>query len=153
MPIKIAVIGAGSVSFSRRLIQDILTVPELADSELALTDINQQYLDLVAQLVRRDVEANGLPTQVCSTLDRREAVDGADYVINVTRIGGLEAFEHRHRHPAEVRRRPVRRRHALRRRHHVRPAQHPAASSTSARTSARSPRPTACSSTTPTPTP
>jgi alpha-galactosidase len=92
MPIKIAVIGAGSVTFSRRLIQDILTVPELADSELALMDINQQYLDLVAQLVRRDVQANGLPTQVFSTLNRREAVAGANYVINATRIGGLEAF-------------------------------------------------------------
>ena len=92
MPIKVAVIGAGSVTFSRRLIQDILSVPELADAELALMDINQQYLDLVALLVLRDIEANHLPTRVHSTLDRRAAISGADYVINATRIGGLEAF-------------------------------------------------------------
>jgi alpha-galactosidase len=92
MPIKVAFIGAGSVTFSRRLIQDILSVPELADAELALMDINQEYLDLVALLVRRDVEANHLPAKVNSTLNRRVAISGADYVINATRIGGLEAF-------------------------------------------------------------
>ena len=71
MPIRVAVIGAGSVGFSRKLIQDILSVPELADAELALMDINQQNLDLVALLVQRDVEANKLPAKVSSTTDRR----------------------------------------------------------------------------------
>ncbi|MGQ9681050.1 MAG: alpha-glucosidase/alpha-galactosidase [Anaerolineae bacterium] len=93
MSIKIAIIGAGSVTFARRLIQDVLSVPELAGSELALMDINEQYLDLVAQLVRRDIQANQLPARVLATTDRRRAVAEADYVVNTTRIGGLEAFQ------------------------------------------------------------
>ncbi len=92
MGIRIAIIGAGSVTFARRLIQDVLSVPELADTTLALMDINPQYLELVARLVERDIKANKLPTQVIATTDRREAVEGADYVVNTTRIGGLEAF-------------------------------------------------------------
>ena len=93
MAIKIAIIGAGSVTFARRLVQDVLSVPELADTTLALMDINPQYLDLVAHLVRRDIEANKLPARVMATTDRRAAVAEADYVVNTTRIGGLEAFQ------------------------------------------------------------
>ena len=40
MPIKIAMIGAGSIGFTRRLMRDVLTVPELADTTFALTDIS-----------------------------------------------------------------------------------------------------------------
>src|SRR2546421_6209937 len=93
MPIKIAMIGAGSIGFTRRLMRDILAVPELADSTFAFTDISQRNLDMVAQLCRRDIEANRLPAKIESTLSRRAAIDGADYVICVIRQGGLEAFQ------------------------------------------------------------
>lgn len=93
MAIKVAIIGAGSVGFTRKLVQDMLSVPELADMELALMDINEQYLELVANLIARDIKANNLPTRLTSTLDRRAAIADAKYIINTTRIGGLEAFE------------------------------------------------------------
>ena len=92
MPIKIAIIGAGSLGFTRRLVRDILAVPELADVELAFTDINRKYLSMPERLCRRDIEASGLPARVTATLRRREAVEGARYVINCVRVGGLEAF-------------------------------------------------------------
>ncbi len=92
MAVKITIIGAGSVTFARRLVQDVLSVPELADSTIALLDINREYLDLVSQLVERDVRANNLPARVLATTGRRAALEGADYVVNTTRIGGLEAF-------------------------------------------------------------
>ena len=41
MPIKVAMIGAGSVGFTRGLMKDILGVPELADTEFAFTDLFQ----------------------------------------------------------------------------------------------------------------
>ena len=41
MPIKIAMIGAGSVGFTRALTKDILAVPELVDTEFAFTDISK----------------------------------------------------------------------------------------------------------------
>ena len=93
MPIKVAVIGAGSIGFTRRLMKDILSVPELQDTAFAFHDLNKRNLDMIAQLAQRDIQANKLPAVLTSTLDRREALSGADYILNVTRIGGLEAFQ------------------------------------------------------------
>lgn len=93
MPIKIAVIGAGSVGFTRSMTRDILTVPELQDTQFAYHDVNPQNLDMLTQLVRRDIESAGLPAKIHSTLDRREAVDGANYVLSFVRVGGLDAFQ------------------------------------------------------------
>ncbi len=93
MPIQIAVIGAGSVGFTRTLVRDILAVPELRDARFSFTDINAHNLEMVESLVRRDVEAAGLPATIDSTTDRREAFAGADYVLCFVRVGGLEAFE------------------------------------------------------------
>ena len=123
---KVAVIGAGSVGFTRKLVRDLLKVPELQDTEFALHDINAENLGMVTQILERDVAANRLPARVTSTLDRRTALEGARYVICCVRIGGLDAFAQRYRGAAPLRRRPVRRRHDLRRRHHVRPAHDPA---------------------------
>lgn len=92
MPFKIAIIGAGSVGFTKKLISDLLKVPEFEDVEFALTDINGHNLDMIAQIIRRIVEVNGLKTRVSATTDRRRALEGARYVMNVVRIGGLEAF-------------------------------------------------------------
>jgi alpha-galactosidase/6-phospho-beta-glucosidase family protein len=92
MPIKIAMIGAGSVGFTRRLMYDILSVPELADTHFSLMDISQRNLDMIYQLSDRDVRANKQPARVEATLDRRAAIADADYVISTIRQGGLEAF-------------------------------------------------------------
>jgi alpha-galactosidase len=93
MSVKIAMIGAGSIGFTRRLMQDILAVPELTDTTFALMDISERNLEMVTQLCQRDVAANGLPAQVTSTLDQREAIADSDYVICMIRQGGLEAFQ------------------------------------------------------------
>ena len=93
MPLKIAMIGAGSVGFTRRLMTDLLTVPEFADTHFALMDISQRNLGMVAQLCQRDIAANNLPATVTSTLDQREAIAEADYVICMIRQGGLDAFQ------------------------------------------------------------
>lgn len=92
MSLKIAMIGAGSIGFTRRLMGDILTVPELADTHFAFHDINAHNLDMVKQLAERDIRGNNLPATISTTTDRREAVADADYVICTVRIGGLEAF-------------------------------------------------------------
>ena len=95
MPIKIAMIGAGSIDlYARRLFRDILAVPELRDAHFAFTDISKSNLDMVVQLCQKDIAQNKLPARITSTTDRRRAVAGADYVINCTRIGGVEAFAH-----------------------------------------------------------
>lgn len=93
MPLRIAMIGAGSIGFTRRLMADLLTVPEFADTVFAFTDINEKNLDMVAQLALRDIEGNSLPARIETTTDRRRAIADADYVICTIRQGGLEAFQ------------------------------------------------------------
>ena len=61
MGIKIAMIGAGSIGFTRRLVRDILAVPELQDTTFAFMDISERNLNMVAQLCQRDIECNQLP--------------------------------------------------------------------------------------------
>ncbi len=93
MAIKVTMIGAGSIGFTRKLVQDILTVPELEDTVFAFTDISKKNLDMVHRLTLRDIAANNRPAKVIATTDRRKALDGADYVFSVVRVGGLEAFK------------------------------------------------------------
>ncbi|MEX0885122.1 MAG: alpha-galactosidase [Phycisphaeraceae bacterium] len=92
MAIKIAVIGAGSVGFTRKLMRDVLKVDELQDTHFAFHDISARNLGMVEQICRRDIEANNLPARLTHHMERHPAVEGARYVINCTRIGGLEAF-------------------------------------------------------------
>ena len=95
MGCAIAFIGAGSIGFTRKLVADLMTVPGLADIELRLMDVDRQNLQRVSGLVTRDLAANGRDrVTVRETLDQREAVTGASYVLSVARIGGLEAFRH-----------------------------------------------------------
>jgi len=93
MSFKLCVIGAGSVGFTRRLFSDLMIVPEFHDIEVAFTDINAENLRMVYKLCQRDLEANGVNIKSHTTLDRREALTGARYIINCVRIGMLEGFE------------------------------------------------------------
>ncbi len=92
MSFRIAFIGAGSIEFTRKLVADLLTVPEFDRVELAFTDINARNLEMVAELCRRDIAHNRRGARILATTDRREALRGARYVFCVVRVGGLEAF-------------------------------------------------------------
>ncbi len=94
MSFKIAFIGAGSVGFTRTLTRDLWKVPEFAGSkiEIALHDISKANLAMIQQILLKDAKANKLPCKITATTQRRRALEGARYVINCTRIGGLEAF-------------------------------------------------------------
>jgi alpha-galactosidase len=94
MPVKIAFIGAGSLGFTRRLVHDLLCVPELQDSHFALMDISAKNLAMTAGLIERDIKHNGFPAKVSRTTRRREALEGADFIFCIFRHGGLEAFKH-----------------------------------------------------------
>ena len=91
---KVAIVGAGSVGFTRKLVRDLLKVPELQDCEIALHDISAANLDMVAQIIGRDIAENRLPTRLTTHAERRPAIAAANYVVSCVRIGGLPAFAH-----------------------------------------------------------
>jgi alpha-galactosidase len=92
MTFKLTIIGAGSIGFTKKLISDMLKVPEFENIEIALTDINQHNLDMGRQIIEKLISVSGLKTKVTATTDRKRALEGAKYVMNCVRIGGLEAF-------------------------------------------------------------
>ena len=91
---KIAMIGAGSIVFCKTLLNDIFATDSLKGSTISLMSRTQPKLDRMAAFATRVVEENGLPAKVSATLDRREALEGADYVVVMIQVGGVEAFKH-----------------------------------------------------------
>ncbi|EGL14054.1 MULTISPECIES: 6-phospho-beta-glucosidase [unclassified Paenibacillus] len=91
--LKIVVIGGGS-SYTPEIVEGfILNYDKLPIREIWLVDIPQGEwkLNIVGSLAKRMVEKSGLPIQVHLTLDRREALPGADFVSTQMRVGMLEA--------------------------------------------------------------
>jgi len=91
---KIAMIGAGSIVFCKTLMMDIMATEALADSEFVLMSRTMPKLDRMKAFAERVIKENGLSARVRTTLDRRDALDGADYVIVMLQIGGVEGFGH-----------------------------------------------------------
>jgi alpha-galactosidase len=88
---RVAFIGAGSVVFTKSLLGDMLRLPALREIEIALHDIDPERLaaaEAMAQWVARELGA--APT-ITTHDDRRSAIDGADFVLNMVQIGGHEA--------------------------------------------------------------
>ena len=80
---KVTLIGAGSTVFARTLISDLVAFPELADGlTVALMDIDAARL----RATERMTAASGVDVE--ATLDRRAALDGADYVFTMFQVGG-----------------------------------------------------------------
>lgn len=88
---RICFIGAGSVEFTRDLVTDILRFPELAAAELVLHDVDDERLRTAAGAARSVARQLAARPSITATADRREALAGADFVINTVQIGGLAA--------------------------------------------------------------
>jgi len=81
------------VVFTRNLTRDILTFPELQDSEIVLMDIDGERLSRALKLVSRMAETAKSPVRVIATTDCRQALDGADYVVVTIQVGGNDQWE------------------------------------------------------------
>lgn len=88
---KITIIGAGSVEFTRGLLADLAGFPELADGTIALHDINADRLDTATRIAHGVNRQAGSRFVLESELERRPALEGADFVVNEIQVGGLEA--------------------------------------------------------------
>lgn len=91
---RITFIGAGSLGFTRGLVRDILTFPLLRDAELVLMDIDAERLDFAYRAVSRIVELGKYPAKVTATMDRAEALKGADAVLVTILASPLEIWRH-----------------------------------------------------------
>ena len=91
---KITFIGAGSLEFTSNLVRDILTFPLLHDAHLVLMDINPERLEFAKQSVKKLIEAGKHPATVTATLDRVEALKGADVVLTTILAGSLDVWRH-----------------------------------------------------------
>lgn len=91
--LKLAVIGGGS-SYTPELIEGIIQHhQEFPVREVYLVDIEDgaEKLTIVSDLARRMVAKAGVPITVKETLDRRDAIRGADFVVTQIRVGRLPA--------------------------------------------------------------
>jgi alpha-galactosidase len=84
---KIAFIGAGS-HFGGTLARDILSLPELRDAHIDLCDIDQERLDGIIGYVDTLIKYHDLPAKVSGSVDRRNVLDGADFVVTSISAGG-----------------------------------------------------------------
>ena len=91
---KIAFIGAGSFGFTRTLVKDILTFSALEDAELALMDIDPERLEYSKLACERIVKEGNYPAKVTATMDRREALAGADAVLVTILAGSVQVWRH-----------------------------------------------------------
>jgi alpha-galactosidase len=87
---KITLIGAGSTVFAKNLLGDILSFPELADSHIALMDINDERLATSSVVAHKVAEAVGAKPEITTHTDRLTALDGADYAINMIQVAGYK---------------------------------------------------------------
>jgi alpha-galactosidase len=89
---KIVIIGAGSVEFTRNILTDLCSVPELNGTiEFALHDIDPERLAYAERAGRQVVDRTNAGHTVTSHADRKGAFDGADYLINEIQVGGYTA--------------------------------------------------------------
>jgi alpha-galactosidase len=88
---KIAFVGAGSIVFTRNLLNDIYLHPELKDSIISLMDVDRERLDMARLVAEELKDQRGSGSSIQAHLRLEEALEGADYVINVVQVGGRES--------------------------------------------------------------
>ena len=88
--IKLCLIGAGSTEFTKRIVTDLLLMPEFQSMELALMDIDSERLrvsELIVGAVAREI---GAKPRITTHNDRREAMHGAHFVQTSIQVGGYD---------------------------------------------------------------
>jgi alpha-galactosidase len=90
----LVLIGAGSAVFTRGLLADLITAPDLGGWEIRLCDIDPDALAVAARLAERMVEARGAGDRVsiAASVERTDLLPGADVVVASVGVGGRPAW-------------------------------------------------------------
>ena len=91
---KVAIIGAGSIIFCKTLLNDMFATPALKGSTFALMGPTMWKLEKMKTYADNIVQKNRLDAKIYCTTDQRDALKGADYVILMFQVGGVEAFKY-----------------------------------------------------------
>lgn len=91
--IKITIIGAGSATFSAGIVRDLCVNRGLHGSRVVFMDVDRRRLDMIALLAERLSQELGAGLHFSKTMDRAEALQGADFVINTAQVGGHDWTE------------------------------------------------------------
>ena len=91
---KITFMGAGSTVFAKNVLGDSMLTPALSDSHIALYDIDADRLKesrLMMDTLNKNINGNRAKiTAHLGTRNRREALKGADFVVNAIQVGGYK---------------------------------------------------------------
>ena len=87
---KITFMGAGSTVFAKNVLGDCILTPSLQDSEIALYDIDIQRLKDSENMLKNINSNNNGHTKIKSYTNRKEALRGANYVVNAIQVGGYD---------------------------------------------------------------
>ncbi|WP_269410305.1 6-phospho-beta-glucosidase [Lentibacillus daqui] len=93
MPLKVTIIGGGS-SYTPEIIEGILKrYDSFPVTDIALVDVEsgQKKLKIIGELADRMIKKADKSINLTCTLDRKEALEGADFVSTQIRVGGLDA--------------------------------------------------------------
>lgn len=92
--VKVTFLGAGSTIFAKNVLGDIMLSEHLHNVEIALYDIDAQRLDesylLITELNKNINEGRAAVKKYLGTQNRREALKGADFVVNAIQVGGYD---------------------------------------------------------------
>ena len=91
---KITFIGAGSLGFTRGLVRDMMTFPLLKDAQLCLMDVNRERLEFSRKAVQSIIDRGNYPAKVVATMDRKEALKGANGVCCTILNGTVDIWQH-----------------------------------------------------------
>lgn len=91
---SLVLIGAGSAVFTRGLLADLISADDLGGWEIRLVDVDPAALEVAMGLAGKMVEARGAGDRIrlVGATDRREVLDGADFVVTCVGVGGRDAW-------------------------------------------------------------
>lgn len=91
---KLSFIGAGSVSFTTAVLSDLTTYPAFRHAEICLMDIDKYHLTKVRECAERIKRERNVDIEITATMNREEALTGADGVVITVFNGDVDVWQH-----------------------------------------------------------
>jgi alpha-galactosidase/6-phospho-beta-glucosidase family protein len=91
---RITIIGGGSYQWTPKLLVDFVNTPALHDAEIVLHDVDPAPLPKMVELAGHLARLRGTAVTATGTVDRRRALEGADFVVVNISTGGFASMRH-----------------------------------------------------------